>query len=684
MSFIGICIYILAIVMATMAWRYTISKRTRTLFPPLRLRIPLNTFAVLAVLLILSANYSVAQAQGNSTQAQLADSAFAKAASAFHVKITYTSMAPNADGHLEAFARGTDNTIWHNYQTAPNGRWTGWMTLPSGHTFNSDPVVGVNANGMLELFARGTDNHIWTTWQNTVGSSTSWAAWVPLSLSSTSQFQGTPSVVQNSDGRLEVVARRSDGTIWHNYQLAPSGSWSSWSEVQVSGPTFHGDPVIAANGDGRLEAFARGSDNNLWHAWEQTSNSSTSWSNWSVVTSSSQFQGTPSVAVNSDGRMEVVARLSDGTIWHTSQVSGGTGWNNWAAVWTSGQTFYGDPTVSANADGHLEIFAVGSDSKLYHTWETVNGSSTSWSRWVLLQSGSTNQFQGTPDVALDASGRLIVNAIGPVGKSAMWINFQNTPNGTWYGWVLLQPNGQFTTASTVPSMERLSSSLAAYLASLGSNAGVVVEDVTHQQTYTYNSTSQFLTASSIKVPIMLTFFAQIESQGRGPTSNEMNLLTTMIENSNNNSASALFSEIGGASGISRFLQQIGVSGLIPDNNAWGYSEITPQAMVDLLTRLQAGTILTAPDRTTALSLMEQVEADQRWGAGDTAPSGATVAMKNGWVPGPDNLWSVNSSGIIITGAETYIISVYTQEQQSLADGQAIVQRVCGDVAAVLK
>jgi beta-lactamase class A len=302
----------------------------------------------------------------------------------------------------------------------------------------------------------------------------------------------------------------------------------------------------------------------------------------------------------------------------------------------------------------------------------------------LLQSGSTNQFQGTPDVALDASGRLIVNAIGPVGKSAMWINFQNTPSGTWYGWVLLQPNGQFTTASTVPSMERLSASLAAYLASLGSNAGVVVEDVTHQQTYTYNSTSQFLTASSIKVPIMLTFFAQIESQGRGPTSNEMNLLTTMIENSNNNSASALFSEIGGASGISRFLQQIGVSGLIPDNNAWGYSEITPQAMVDLLTRLQAGTILTAPDRTTALSLMEQVETDQRWGAGDTAPSGATVAMKNGWVPGPDNLWSVNSSGIIITGAETYIISVYTQEQQSLADGQAIVQRVCGDVAAVLK
>src|SRR5260370_26595184 len=96
---------------------------------------------------------------------------------------------------------------------------------------------------------------------------------------------------------------------------------------------------------------------------------------------------------------------------------------------------------------------------------------------------------------------------------------------------------------------------------------------------------------------MLTFFEKIESQGRKPTSNEMNLLTTMIENSNNASASALFSEIGGASGISRFLQQIGVSGLIPDNNAWGYSQITPQATVDLLSRLHAATIPPPPPRT---------------------------------------------------------------------------------------
>jgi len=237
---------------------------------------------------------------------------------------------------------------------------------------------------------------------------------------------------------------------------------------------------------------------------------------------------------------------------------------------------------------------------------------------------------------------------------------------------------------TIASIGTLSPSLATYLNSLGSNVGVVIQDTTRQSIYAYNGNRQFLTASSIKVPIMLTLFSQLEAQGREPNSHEMYLLTTMIENSNNDSASALFAEINGATGISSFMQRIGISGLTPNNNAWGYSQITPQTMVNLLTRLQNGTILTATDRATALRLMQHVESDQRWGAGDTAPGGSTVAMKNGWVPGPDNLWSVNSSGIVTTGGETYIVSVYTREQASFANGRAIVQQVCADVAAALQ
>jgi beta-lactamase class A len=244
----------------------------------------------------------------------------------------------------------------------------------------------------------------------------------------------------------------------------------------------------------------------------------------------------------------------------------------------------------------------------------------------------------------------------------------------------------FISPGNVPSnasFDVLSSNLSSYLNSLGVNVGAVVYDVTRQQTYTYNSSTPFITASSMKVPIMLTFLDSIEQQGREPTDDEMGLLTTMIENSNNDSASALFGEDGGAAGISSYMQKIGVSGLSADDDAWGYSTITPQTMVDLLTLLYNGKILNSEHRLLALNLMENVEADQQVGIGDTAPNNATVALKDGWVTGDDDLWAMNSSGIVTTGKETYIISVYTQEQPALENGQDITRKVCGTVASLL-
>jgi beta-lactamase class A len=212
----------------------------------------------------------------------------------------------------------------------------------------------------------------------------------------------------------------------------------------------------------------------------------------------------------------------------------------------------------------------------------------------------------------------------------------------------------------------------------------VVYDVTHQRYYTYNAPGQFIVASSMKVPIMLTFLDMVERQGRRPSSYEMALLRTMIENSNNYSASALYyGKIGGAAGVTRFMQRIGITGLYPNPYAWGWSLITPLTMVKLLTRLYEGSILTAGDRRLALSLMENVQADQRVGVGDTAPAGAIVALKDGWVPGPDGLWAVNSSGIVVTSREAYIIAVYTRADSSFGAGQTIVRRICRMVASKL-
>jgi hypothetical protein len=163
----------------------------------------------------------------------------------------------------------------------------------------------------------------------------------------------------------------------------------------------------------------------------------------------------------------------------------------------------------------------------------------------------------------------------------------------------------------------------------------------------------------------------------------MSLLTTMIENSNNNSAQALFDEIGGAPALDNFMHLVGIGNFSAFQDAWGYSTVSPVAMVRLLALLHDGTILTAQDRDLALNLMENIESDERVGVGNTIPSDATVAMKDGWVVAPDKLWAMNTSGIVTRGHETYITSVYSQEDSSLEEGWEIVEMVCSLTAGKL-
>ncbi len=238
-------------------------------------------------------------------------------------------------------------------------------------------------------------------------------------------------------------------------------------------------------------------------------------------------------------------------------------------------------------------------------------------------------------------------------------------------------------ATSWASFDVLSPDLASYLASLGGNTGVAVYDVTRNRYYTYNEQSNYIAASSMKVPIMLAFLSSVEAQGRDVTSDEMNLLTAMIENSDNDAAQTLYDAEGGPAAIGGYLQSLGIGGYAPNNDAWGWSTLTPLAMTQLLTDLQEGKTLSQQHQALALSLMQNIESDQISGVGDTAPSGASYAMKDGWVNGPDGAWAINSSGIITKGNETYVISVYSQELGTEDSGWDIARHVCQAVAQAL-
>jgi acylphosphatase len=322
------------------------------------------------------------------------------------------SVQQNADGRLEAFAVGTDNGLWHIWETAPNGGWSGWASL--GGVITSEPTVARNKDGRLEVFARGTDNALWHIWQTAPNNG--WSGWASLGGVITSR----PAVGNDADGRLEVFARGTDDALWHIWQTAPSaGPWSGWASL---GGVITSEPKVINDPDGRLEVFARGTDNALWHIWQTAPNNG--WSAWGslggVITSNVSIQR------NADGRLEAFVRGTDNALWHIWQTTPGGGWSAWSSL---GGVITSDPACGHDQDGRLEVFARGTDNALWHIWQTAPNSG--WSGWSSLGGVITS----SPTVSNDANGSLQAFARGT--DDALWHIRQTAPNNGWSGWASL-------------------------------------------------------------------------------------------------------------------------------------------------------------------------------------------------------------------------------------------------------
>ena len=158
---------------------------------------------------------------------------------------------PRTDGRLEVFARGGDNALWHNWQTAPNGGWSGWASLGG---WIDRMVVGQNADGRLELFVRGADGAVWHKWQTAPNNG--WTGWASLG-----GWIDLLDLGRNADGRLEVFARGSDGALWHKWQTAPNSGWSGWASLGLDRPP-HGQiqrrrPAGGVRSRGRSSSVAQ-------------------------------------------------------------------------------------------------------------------------------------------------------------------------------------------------------------------------------------------------------------------------------------------------------------------------------------------------------------------------------------------------------------------------------------------
>lgn len=239
----------------------------------------------------------------------------------------------------------------------------------------------------------------------------------------TAQISEMPNVWMNYDGHLEVFYSMS-GVPYHSWQLSPAVE-QNWAANDPLGGGIVGSPAVAADSGGRLEIFAEGGGGAIYYNWQITPGGA--FSGWSLLTYG-PVAGPPAVAENTDGTLQVFAVMND-TVYTDQQMTAGdnSDWTGWVGL--SGASIATTPSTITDYSGNLYIFAQGTDSA---AWYNVRSAATgAWSGWSSL--GGT--IFGSPSAALNLDGRVEIFVQG--GGNGVFHNWQNSDLSTWNGWVSL-------------------------------------------------------------------------------------------------------------------------------------------------------------------------------------------------------------------------------------------------------
>ncbi|MEU6808704.1 serine hydrolase [Streptomyces sp. NPDC046831] len=195
----------------------------------------------------------------------------------------------------------------------------------------------------------------------------------------------------------------------------------------------------------------------------------------------------------------------------------------------------------------------------------------------------------------------------------------------------------------------------------------------------------FETASIVKVDILAALLLRAQDAGRRPTAWERTYATAMIEDSDNDSASALWRAIGGAEGLDAANARFGLTDTTGGDGAlWGLTRTTAADQLTLLRQVFGqDSELSAASRRYLQGLMEHIAEGQDWGVSAAADDSAW-ALKNGWLPrGTTGLWVVNSIGRVTAGGEDYLLAVLSNGNATKERGVALVEAAARAAVSVL-
>jgi hypothetical protein len=162
------------------------------------------------------------------------------------------------------------------------------------------------------------------------------------------------------------------------------------------------------------------------------------------------------------------------------------------------------------------------------------------------------------------------------------------------------------------------------------------------------------------------------------------LITSMIEQSDNEAASELYDAVGGKPTIEDLMRRTGMTSSSAGRN-WGAMAITASDMASFLAQLAGGGLLGA-DTHVVVDAMRAVIGSQRWGIADGAVDEPAAAVKNGWYPDADGRWRLHCTALVgdvnahdaDRGAAVVVMTHYPLEL-----GMAYGEETCRIVASAL-
>jgi len=229
-------------------------------------------------------------------------------------------------------------------------------------------------------------------------------------------------------------------------------------------------------------------------------------------------------------------------------------------------------------------------------------------------------------------------------------------------------SGQPETWELVSFAPALAQEFRSYLATRPGAVSVALYDRTTGMTVdvTNSTRTGWEMASTVKLDILTNLLTRTGESGQLPAS-QLRLARPMISVSDNASASALWRQAGGKSGMNAFFRALGMTSTIA-SSAWGLTKTTAYDQLRVLKAVSyPGSGLSTNAMATATSLLGTVVASQRWGLTAGVPVGVTVEIKNGWLPYGGG-WVINSLAHVHGAGKDYIMAAYTRDSRTMATG----------------